>query len=164
MTSKIFPQWGPDLPHLYNKSPSLSHVCRTHIKLGILTGFSESLLYPRRTVKPQILLVQSRLVPDRTDVQTALICQRANRLFFWLCNATANTLLKIFKEHCVFCHWSQYKCTHSPTHSKSLINEAKTCLSCDKLVTDQGWCFLIKMKSSLSRNVHRMLCVKVEFC
>ena len=39
---------------------------------------------------------------------------------------------KYLKEHCVFCHCSQYKCTHSPTHSKSWINEAKTCLPCDK--------------------------------
>ena len=38
---------------------------------------------------------------------------------------------KYLKEHCVFCHWPQYKCTHSPTHSKSWINKAKTCLSCD---------------------------------
>ena len=31
------------------------------------------------------------------------------------------------------------------------------------LVTDQGRCFLIKVKSSLSRNVHGTLYVKMEF-
>ena len=32
------------------------------------------------------------------------------------------------------------------------------------LVTDQGGGFLTKMKSSLSRNVHGTLYVKMEFC
>ena len=32
------------------------------------------------------------------------------------------------------------------------------------LVIDQGWCFLIKMKLSLSRNVHGTLYVKMELC
>ena len=39
---------------------------------------------------------------------------------------------KDLKEHCVFCHWSQYKVTHSLTHNESWINKAKTCFSCDK--------------------------------
>ena len=26
---------------------------------------------------------------------------------------------KYLKEHCIFCHLSQYKCTHSLTHSES---------------------------------------------
>ena len=38
---------------------------------------------------------------------------------------------KYLKVHCVFCHWSQYKCTHGLTHTKSWINKTKTCLSCD---------------------------------
>ena len=42
------------------------------------------------------------------------------------------TAQNIYRNTTCFCHWSQYKCTHSPTHSKSWINEAKTCLSCAK--------------------------------
>ena len=30
-------------------------------------------------------------------------------------------------------------------------------------VTDQGWCFLVKIKVSLSRNLHGTLYVKMEF-
>ena len=39
---------------------------------------------------------------------------------------------KYLKEHCVLCHWSQYKVTHSLSHNESWINMANTCFSCDQ--------------------------------
>ena len=44
----------------------------------------------------------------------------------------------------MFCHLLQYKCAHSLTHSKNLINEAKTCLTCDKFGYRSRMIFLDK--------------------
>ena len=47
-----------------------------------------------------------------------------------------------------------------------VINEAKTCLSCDKFGYRSSKMMFLdkKMKSSLSRNVHGTLYVKMKFC
>ena len=48
---------------------------------------------------------------------------------------------KYLKEHCIFCHWPQYKCTHSLTHSDSWVNQATHVCPVISLVTYQGRCF-----------------------
>ena len=69
---------------------------------------------------------------------------------------------KYLKEHCIFCHRSQYKCTN--THRVELIIIGKHVCPMISLITYQGWWLLMKMKSSLSRNPHWTLYVKMEFC
>ena len=55
-----------------------------------------------------------------------------------------NILLKIFKGLLYVVPMNTIKCTHSPTHSKSWINNAKTCLSCDKFGYRSRMMFLDK--------------------
>ena len=83
------------------------------------------------------------------------------------CNTNTSACLihcsTYLKEHCIFCHWSQYKVTHSLIHNESWINKANDVSPVISLVTHQGWCLLIKMKESLSRNLHGTFYVKWNF-
>ena len=69
----------------------------------------------------------------------------------------------LLKEHCVFCHWSQYKVTHCLTHTESWINKAKTCSPVISLVTHQGCCLLKNEVIPFQKSPWNALCKKWNF-